>query len=414
MTNAQIQIGGSMVTLLLLLSATLPAQDSTVYTAVAAGGFFTCALSREGAAYCWGFGRYGQLGNGDTASSQVPRPVRQPDSTHFTSLALGRDHACALGADSLAYCWGVNWEGQIGTDSSAETCNFPKKPERTFACSLRPRPVAGNRHFAAISAGAGHTCAITGTGDAYCWGSGPGVLGNEAAPATAMIPVAVSGGLHFRSISDGLNHTCGVTVEGTLYCWGYNNDNQLGHDDDSLKMSKKPIAILDSVKFISVTAGGQHTCALATDSTAYCWGNFEHGRLGIGESLAEKFKGKKHQIVPAPVEGGHTFRWLSAGGVHTCAVGTDGQAYCWGDDLDGRVGLNSSMLGRKPWVTKPSAIANDLRFTMISAGDYHSCGVTVAGAVYCWGGNRDGQLGTGTTKGGDKIAHIMNASAAHP
>ena len=170
MTNAQIQIGGSMVTLLLLHSATLPAQDSTVYTAVAAGGFFTCALSREGAAYCWGFGRYGQLGNGDTASSQVPRPVRQPDSTHFTSLALGRDHACALGADSLAYCWGVNWEGQIGTDSSAETCNFPKKPERTFACSVRPRPVAGNRHFAAISAGAGHTCAITGTGDAYCWG----------------------------------------------------------------------------------------------------------------------------------------------------------------------------------------------------------------------------------------------------
>ena len=98
-----------MIMLLLFLSATLPAQDSTVYTAVAAGSFFTCALSREGAAYCWGFGHYGQLGNGDTASSQVPRPVRLPDSTRFTSLALGQYHACALGADSLAFCWGGNW-----------------------------------------------------------------------------------------------------------------------------------------------------------------------------------------------------------------------------------------------------------------------------------------------------------------
>ena len=151
MTNPQIRIGSSVVTLLLFLSAPLPAQDSTVYTAVAAGSFFTCALSREGAAYCWGFGRYGELGNGDTTSSQVPRPVRLPDSTRFTSLALGQYHACALGADSLAFCWGGNWGGQLGTESSAETCSVPKKPEQTFACSVRPRPVAGNRHFGAIS-----------------------------------------------------------------------------------------------------------------------------------------------------------------------------------------------------------------------------------------------------------------------
>src|SRR5947208_6187093 len=185
------------------LPAAALAEESLKFTIVAAGGWHTCAITTAGAAYCWGFGRYGQLGNGDTASSQVPRPVRQPDSTHFTSLALGRDHACALGADSLAYCWGVNWEGQIGTDSSAETCNFPKKPERTFACSVRPRPVAGNRRFAAISAGAGHTCAITGTGDAYCWGSGPGVLGNEAPRATARIRVVDTGGRDFPAIIDG-------------------------------------------------------------------------------------------------------------------------------------------------------------------------------------------------------------------
>src|SRR5207253_10285641 len=71
----------------------------------------------------------------------------------------------------------------------------------------------------------------------------PILLGNEAAPATAMIPIAVSGGLHFRSISAGLNHTCGVTLEGTLYCWGYNDESAARRDRKSTRLNSSHVAI---------------------------------------------------------------------------------------------------------------------------------------------------------------------------
>ena len=377
--------------------------DSLAFLTVSAGGFHTCAVTRQGVAYCWGNGFYGELGAGDTVSSNLPRQVA--GGYRFVTVGAGRFHTCGLTADSIAYCWGGNWYGQVGTDSVTDRCVTAKEPQKPFACSLRPRAVAGGRHFAALGVGAQHSCGVTGSGEAYCWGAnGAGVLGSDAAPAMAMVPILVAGDLRFRSVSAGLNHSCGVTMGGSVYCWGLNKDNQLGND--SLDVSKSPLAVPGSVTFVSVTAGGAHTCAIASDTTAYCWGEFEHGRLGIGESFAEHFKQKHHQALPASVDGGIRFRSLSAGGVHTCGVSTSGQAYCWGDNLEGRLGTGGSGFTARKWNTKPAAVKSDLLFTMISAGDYHSCGVTTEGTVYCWGGNGAGQLGNGTTKGSHKPLRV--------
>src|SRR5438132_14428751 len=117
---------------------------------------------------------------------------------------------------------------------------------------------------------------------------------------------------------------------------------------------------------------------------------------------------------PPPVDGGKPFGALSAGAVQTCGVTTGGQAYCWGDNLEGRLGTGGSFLTARQWDTKPSAVAGDLKFTMISAGDYHSCGVAIDGAVYCWGGNAEGQLGNSTTKGKSKPVRVGSAPAAAP
>jgi alpha-tubulin suppressor-like RCC1 family protein len=397
--------------LLVALGGSSSRSDSLTFIAVSAGGWHTCALAPDGAAYCWGYGRDGELGSGDTASSPVPVPVR--GGYRFVAVTTGRFHSCGLTADSVAYCWGGNWYGQLGIDSLAESCTTRKEPTKPYACSLHPRPVAGGHRFAAMSAGAVHTCAVTGGGDAYCWGyNGPGVLGSDAAPASATVPVAVGGVLRFVSVSAGLNHSCGVTFGGGIYCWGLNKDNQLGND--SLERSKSPLAVPAGVTFLAVTAGGQHTCAIAADTTAYCWGSFEHGRLGIGESLGQRLKGKQHQSSPAAVDGQMKFRSLSAAGVHTCGVTTDGKAYCWGDNLEGRLGTGGSFLSARKWNTKPSPVEGDLTFTMISAGDYHTCGVTRDGAVYCWGGNAEGQLGNGTTKGKGKPVRVGAASDAAP
>ncbi len=383
--------------------------DSQTFIAVSAGGWHTCAVTPGGVAYCWGYGRDGELGNGDTAASPVP--VLVAGGYHFVTVTAGRFQTCGLTADSAAYCWGGNWRGQLGTDSTGEKCTSRKEPSRPLECSLHPRPVAGGHHFAALSTGAEHTCGLTGSGDAYCWGyNGAGALGSDAAPVYASVPLAVAGRLRFVSVSAGLNHSCGVTVGGVVYCWGLNKDNQLGND--SIERSQGPVAIASDVAFLFVTAGGAHTCAIAADTTAYCWGDFDHGRLGIGASAGQRLGDKHHQSSPAPVHGRLTFRSLSAGGVHTCGVTTGGKAYCWGDNLDGRLGTGGSFLTARQWNARPSVVEGDLIFTTISAGDYHSCGVTSDGAVYCWGGNAEGQLGNGTTKGKGKPVRVPSAPAA--
>jgi len=379
------------------LPAAALAQDSPKFTVVTAGGWHTCAITTAGAAYCWGFGRFGQLGNGDTGTQTVPAPVA--GGLRFTTVSAGRFHTCGLTTDSTAYCWGSNGWGQLGSESAADGCtNRDGKDKQSIACSLRPRAVAGGRHFATLSVNGLHACATTGDHEAYCWGTnGSGELGIGPGPTSAHAPTAVAGGLKFVSVAAGLNHSCGVTVDGLLYCWGWNKDNQLA--TDTVKASNSPLAIASDVKFVFVTAGGSHSCAIAADTTAYCWGEFEHGRLGIGESFAEHLKGKEHQMTLAAVDGAIKYRSLSAGGVHTCGVATSGEAYCWGDNLEGRLGTGGSSFTRRSWNTKPSPPKGDLRLTMISAGDYHSCGVTTDGAVYCWGSNKEGQLGNGTTKG---------------
>jgi Regulator of Chromosome Condensation (RCC1) repeat protein/regulator of chromosome condensation (RCC1) repeat-containing protein len=382
---------------LVVLPAAALAQDSLKFTLVTAGGWHTCAITTAGAAYCWGYGRFGQLGNGDTGVQTVPAPVE--GGLRFTTVGAGRFHTCGLTTDSIAYCWGSNSWGQLGSESAANGCTNRKGNDTvTIVCSLRPRAVAGGRHFATLSVNGLHACAITGDHEAYCWGSnGTGQLGIGPGPISVPAPTAVAGGLKFVSVAAGLNHSCGVTVAGQLYCWGFNKDNQLA--TDTVKGSLAPLAIPSDVKFVFVTAGGSHSCAIAADTTAYCWGEFEHGRLGIGESFTEVMTGKQHQMTPAAVDLAIKYRSLSAGGVHTCGVALSGEAYCWGDNLGGRLGKGGSFLTRHHASTKPSPPKGNLRLTMISAGDYHTCGVTSDGALYCWGGNEEGQLGNGTTKG---------------
>src|SRR6266566_5300081 len=342
-----------VIVFLVRLPAAALAQDSLKFTIVAAGGWHTCAITTAGAAYCWGLGRYGQLGNGDTGVQTVPAPVA--GGLRFTTISAGRFHTCGLTTDSIAYCWGTNGWGQLGSESVADSCTNRGKDKQASACSLRPRAVAGDRHFATLSVNGLHACATTGEHEAFCWGSnGAGELGIGPGPSSAHAPTAVTGGLKFISVAAGLNHSCGVTVDGLLYCWGWNKDNQLA--TDTVKASDSPLAIPSDVKFVFVTAGGSHSCAIK-------------------------------------------YRSLSAGGVHTCGVATSGEPYCWGDNLEGRLGTGGSSFTRRSWNTKPSPPKGELRLTMISAGEYHTCGVTTDGAVYCWGSNKEGQLGNGTTKG---------------
>lgn len=161
-----------------------------------------------------------------------------------------------------------------------------------------------------------------------------------------------------------------------------------------------------TLKFASVSAGSDFTCAVTTNNTGWCWGADvtyadDHGLLGNGTNI----RGLASSLVPVTVSGGLEFSSISAGRWRTtCGVTTGGAAYCWGDGALGMfadgTGLPSNTRGGAyDNSAVPVAVSGGLTFTMVSVGSSHVCGVTVTHEVYCWGRNADGELGIGTTSG---------------
>jgi alpha-tubulin suppressor-like RCC1 family protein len=287
------------------------------FSYVATGGLdsFSCGLTTAGAAYCWGYDDFGQLGNGSTTNNSTV-PVAVNGNLTFTSITVGSSgHACGLVAGGAAYCWGYNNTGQLGVGA--------------IGFSTVPVAVSGGLSFTQLSAGeSGETCGITTSGAAYCWGfNGDGELGNGTL-ANANAPAAVSGGLVFKSISAGFASTCGLTTAGAAYCWGDNTYGELGNGSNAA--SRVPVAVTGGFTFQSLSVGDAFACGVTTTGVGYCWGYNGLGQLGIGTQIAHS--------TPSAVGGGLLFATVSVGYATTCALTPAGAAYCWGDNGVGQVG----------------------------------------------------------------------------
>jgi alpha-tubulin suppressor-like RCC1 family protein len=189
----------------------------------------------------------------------------------FTQLDAGNGHTCGLNSSGQAYCWGQNTSGQVG-DSTIN--NYRISPTATMQGSLV---------FTSISAGFSHTCALDGSGQAYCWGyDGDGALGNGATfggriPQVVQQPVGVT----FVSISSNYSHSCGLTSGGQAYCWGENGSGQVG--DSTVVDKNAPVAVQQgALSFVSITTGSDHTCAMDAGGNAWCWGGDASQQLGNG------------------------------------------------------------------------------------------------------------------------------------
>ena len=140
------------------------------------------------------------------------------------------------------------------------------------------------------------------------------------------------------------------------------------------------------VVFTSVSAGDSHTCGVTTRHAAYCWGWQLDGRLG------NNTPGSDYQTIPSPVFGGLAFSSVSAGVRHTCGVTTDQAAYCWGRVSEGELGSGSTTT----FAPAPVQVSGAIAFSSISAGHDYTCAISTSGAAYCWGLNDRGQLGDDT------------------
>ncbi len=242
-----------------------------------------------------------------------------------------------------------------------------------------------------VSAGADHMCGLTAAGSAWCWGANDyGQLGTGSLAGEAPRPVRVASGLTFSRLSAGAGYTCAVAVSGDVYCWGLNQDGQLGVMTQELcgglPCSASPVRVRSGMRFDEVSAGFFHTCALS-QGRAYCWGANHHGELG--NTSHTPCAGLVCLALPQPVDGGLQFTAISARGEHTCGV-SDRAVYCWGDNRYGELGIGTT----EPAVWRPRRVASTVAFTDVQAGGIHTCALSTEGQVYCWGSNASRNLGS--------------------
>jgi alpha-tubulin suppressor-like RCC1 family protein len=248
-------------------------------TAIAAGATDSCALLQTRRVECWGANDQEQLGDGTPGGSSSPEMV--DGITTATAIASGSFHACAVLADQTVRCWGNNADGSLGDGTSNPT-------DVSVA-------VSGIANAVAVAAGADHSCALLATGTISCWGSnGDGQLGIGALSSGSDVPVSVSGITNAVAITAGAGHTCAVLATGALDCWGANDDGQIG--DGGMPMDRAvPVPVSAITNAIAVTGGLFHTCALLQTGALDCWGLGDSGQLGNGMSSTES--------TPVPVTG---------------------------------------------------------------------------------------------------------------
>jgi alpha-tubulin suppressor-like RCC1 family protein len=293
----------------------------------------------------------------------------------WTSVTVGADHTCGLTTSGTAYCWGSNQYGQLGFSVVDTLCG---STAARYACSVAPRAIQADLKFASLSAGAHHTCGITTSRDAYCWGGNESGQTNDASIASP-IPVKVIGGLPWSQISAGFSHTCGIRTDGALFCWGANDRGQLGNGStiggSSLVRVSLPAAVA------TVSAGQSRTCARTTTGAVYCWGAVWIAREN-GLELT------RAQTTPALVPESPNMSNVTVGSFTTCGTDASGFAYCWEANPRGGIG-NGTLDGS----TSPERVLSDLSFLQLSSGIAQTCGISITGAGYCWGDNSFGQLG---------------------
>lgn len=430
----------------------------------------TCALSADGL-FCWGADGQGQLGNGTVLTgnqttptlAQLPPYVDSVQIAPFTFanvetastfqrgriLDVGLNHSCMVvpagsfvnvpGSASTAgpsatrvattgvACWGQNSFGQLGTGTNLT------QPRPRFVAGLPAGPKA-------VATGSNHSCALFANGTVRCWGDNSfGQLG-DGTQTNRNTPVLVQGLTNVLAITAGDEHTCALLANGTMRCWGRRDDFRLGRgeyltggisptgaqtspqtvrrctctnfcdcDDGGTTQFNWESLLSDADQFVSVSAGGAHTCALRVDGTSWCWGRNTRGQAGRrgrsgGELLPldyDAVRFAKRVEFDGPFV--HELTTVSAGSAHTCAMSAGSAVLCWGENLNFQTSAFAPTAAQECRGTGQNAFCRatvDVRIAgphAVAAGGNTTCALTNTESWFsvarCWGANVDGQAG---------------------
>ncbi len=369
----------------------------------------SCAVKATGEVVCWGFGNYGQMGNGgqtlanvDPVTASVGSQLRgsvsiatgqwnevlvvRPDgANHATSWFPGTTpqptgpmwttprmvgsnytQSCALLADGTMQCWGENDYGAVG--------------DGTFEYREDPVDVAGWLDFKAVhfDTGTFHTCAVLTDGTVRCWGAGGGYQLGNGGTSTFPTPQSVLG-LEDASIqvSTGGSTSCALLVDGRVSCWGYGSPytstGSAGNPHKPTAGLTDPLGVTAVALSGGSAAAADSHCALLASGQVKCWGMVPGDGSSFSVSPQTVLLGTRRAVA------------VDTCGTHSCAVMADGKVRCWGYNFDGQLGIGSAT--SPIWVpVEVAGLSNAIAVsTACYTGDSYTCAVRADGRVYCWG-----------------------------
>jgi alpha-tubulin suppressor-like RCC1 family protein len=381
--------------------------------AVVAGGAMTCAIEKDGTSWCWGAGI---LGDGTTLNRDAPVQVGALGSD-AAKLSTRGSHSCAVRSDGTLWCWGSNASGELGLGNNVGQFCYGTGG----GCMPLPlvADVAGS-DVTGVAVGSTFTCVLTQAGSVRCWGGNAGgQLGDGTNATPKLIPVdtrlcelgggAGSGGRTGAGGAGGAagssdagactveelvlsdQHTCVRKGDGSLWCWGANSHGELGTGKAGAS-SPSPVKTLTiGASFTTAGAGQDHTCALEANGSLWCWGYAPFGPLG-GPSGNDACS-----CEPAPAQVGtlgYEVAGIGIGGGGGCAIKNDRSLWCWGSNRDGELGIGST--AETAGTAEVMALGKTTMEVVV--GSSHACALKKDGTVWCWGSNNQCQLGDGTTQ----------------
>jgi alpha-tubulin suppressor-like RCC1 family protein len=281
-------------------------------------------------------------------------------SLHFNQVATGWRHTCAVTTTNAAMCWGRNDTGQLGNDSQVD--------------AHTPIPVTGlSAGVAQIDGGKYSSCALLSTGSIKCWGQNDyGTLGTGD-NVSSLVPVPVVDITNATKVATGDHHTCAVLADSSARCWGYNSTAALGDGTSTNRFRPvTPIGLTTGVT--DIAAGESSSCAVVSGGVK-CWGS------AFGTTTPADLTGLTSGVVA-----------VSTMGNHWCARMSSGGAKCWGQNNFGQLGDGNFSSG---FSLTPVDVVGVSNIVDLDAGGSHSCLAVLNGQVFCWGLNNVGQIGLG-------------------
>lgn len=305
------------------------------FVQASAGYAHACALTGGGSVLCWGDDRWGQV-SGQPGSlvfapvTAIPLPVRA------VAVSAGALTSCAVAATGETLCWGDSLSGLWR--------------------------IAGSGELSEVHAGA-PTCGLTSDGSVRCW------------PKLDGPSVSVVGG-PYHGLGVGRLQSCALQADSTAVCWPSD-------------LTTPPSPVPGGIHFAVISVGGEHVCGVDGTGSALCWGANEFGQLGDDSTTPRATPGAMH--VPSGATGDTIIR-VFAGDQHSCGLGLDSLAYCWGRREGGRDGLGDPDTGSVAYNFVPFAVHSSIKWDSLLLGGLMSCGYA-ANVLYCWGGNTYGSDG---------------------